>query len=439
MLPVKVQNYIDKYFLRSHEEIDYYGLRDLDNDFFEVPIVKRTTKRRRKTREILLNSHCYMSNEDLQKLSKTFSSPSVKRNLPSDKGASYIQSGSLMRIINYENDEKSIKDIYYVMSPALYDFVKEKEANEHEQLYNELQKLKEKYEDFQQIPIAENISMERTVYISKIEDLFQKLLSISSDHKHKDILPVNWRLNKRILFLHFLLAFYLQMKTKHQFDWKEIGANYYSKIGGSKKFDSVKKEFLDILEELDFPPVSIAGLFSLGTITNIPFSGPLVGSMSQFQYGTVHSVTNHDVFLDNFTTTARNLWLVENRGVITRFVYEKDFLKISNSLVIGVEGQLKSSVKRLIRMVSQSPSIEQILIWTDYDEAGLTIANHIYEILMEKDIKNQNFKWIVPNQPRVVKNFESYEQITKEYLTKSSSEQEEKMEGVNEWLKWMEI
>jgi 5S rRNA maturation endonuclease (ribonuclease M5) len=202
-------------------------------------------------------------------------------------------------------------------------------------------------------------------------------------------------------------------------------------------FDSVKKDFLLLLEELDFPPVTIAGLFSLGTIVSIPFSGPLVGSMSQYQFGTVHSVTDHNVFADDFTTTASTLWLVENRGVITRFAYEKDFLKDTNSLVIGVEGQLKSSVKRLLSLVAQCSSVEQVLIWTDYDEAGVTIADHVYKELMEATNPNLTYKWIVPDQPRVVKDVQSYHEAIKKYLSKRRGEQEEQMEGVNEWLTWM--
>lgn len=70
MLPDNVQYFISAYFLRSQEEIDYYGLKDLGKGFYEVPIVKRTAKRRRKTRKILANSQCSMSNADLQNLSK---------------------------------------------------------------------------------------------------------------------------------------------------------------------------------------------------------------------------------------------------------------------------------------------------------------------------------------------------------------------------------
>lgn len=435
MFPNHIRDFITSNFLRLNEEMDEYGLKDMGSGFFEVPIVKRTAKRRRKTREILLNAQGTTSPMELQKLSKNFTSTGVKRNWTNEEGDPLVQSGALMRLIDFRNDEKSIKDMYYVMGYELYQFIKEKEKGEQEELNNELQTLMNRYDEFKEVPTLENMTQERLSYLLKIQDLFEQI--ISSVHKDNFKIPSNWRKNKQILFLHFLLAFYLQIKTKSQFDWKEIGANYYSKIGGSKKFDSVKKDFLDLLEELDFPPVSIAGLLSLGTITILPFSGPLVGSMSQFQYGTVHSLTDHEVFSDQFSTTATNLWLVENRGIITRFAYEKDFLKNTNSLVIGVEGQLKSSVKRLIRMVSQSESINQIIIWTDYDEAGLMIAKHIYELLLKERNQNAIIKWIVPEQPRVANDIPSYEQITKEFLSKNKAEQEEKMEGVDEWLRWI--
>lgn len=439
MLPEKIRYYIESYFLRSHEEIDEHGLKLLDGELIEVPVVKRTAKRRRKTREVLLNSNCDIEHFQLQEISKTFSSPGVKRNWPSEEFDPYYYLGALMKIINYELDEKSIKEISYVMGRPLFEFVRKIEEKKRTEEQDELTRLKCQYKRLKEIPFSEGIPIERTMYMNKILDLFDELLTFSSE-KNQQKLPAHWRHNKKILFLHFLLAFYLQMKTKIQFDWKEIGADYFSEIGGSKRFDAAKKEFLQILEELDFPPVSMAGLLSLGSIVYIPFSGQLSASMCEYHFGTVHSVTDHAVFADSFSTTAKNLWLVENRGVITRFAYEKDFLKSTNSLVIGVEGQLKSAVKRFIRMVFQnSSSIEQVLIWTDYDEAGVTIANAIYEVLIEEIHKNRSIKWIVPVVARVVKGKEIYNQRMKDYLRKRSGEQEEGMEGVNEWLRWMEI
>ncbi|MGG1401581.1 hypothetical protein ABE288_27745 [Bacillus salipaludis] len=437
MLPENVRLYIDSYFLRSHEEIDIYGFKDMGDGLLEIPIVKRTAKRRKKTREILLNLKCSMGSSELLDISKTFTSPGVKRNWSSEKGDPYFHSGTLMKIINYESDEKSVKDIAYVMGAVLFEFIEKKEQDEREKRDNELSRLREKFEKLNPIPIAANIPLDRMLYISKICDLFNDLISNAQGH-FQEKFTTHWRQGKRTLFLHFLLAFYMQMKTKLQFDWKEIGADYYSEIGGSKRFDGAKKEFISILEELDFPPISISGLLSLGSIVFIPFSGPLNGSMCEYRFGTVHSVTDHAVFSDVFSTTARNLWLVENRGVVTRFSYEKDFLKNTNSLVIGVEGQLKSSVKRFIRMVYQSASIEQVLIWMDYDEAGVVIADTIYQVLMEENNQVRTIKWIVPDQKRVVNDVQSYHQIMNDYLQKKSGEQEERMEGVKEWLKWME-
>lgn len=69
-----------------------------------------------------------------------------------------------------------------------------------------------------------------------------------------------------MLYLEFLLALYQIRSEKFTFDWKEIGAVYYREIGGSKKFDAYKKDFLEALEEiLEFP------LHYLGLDGTIPF------------------------------------------------------------------------------------------------------------------------------------------------------------------------
>ena len=45
-----------------------------------------------------------------------------------------------------------------------------------------------------------------------------------------------WRQDKLLLFLHFLLAVFGLASSRPTFDWKEIGAFTYDKIGGSKIF-----------------------------------------------------------------------------------------------------------------------------------------------------------------------------------------------------------
>ena len=79
MLPDYIRLYIESFFIRVQEEIDDYSNKMLEGGFFEVPIVKRTAKRRRKTREILLNGSNNIEDSQMQEISKIFSSPGVKK------------------------------------------------------------------------------------------------------------------------------------------------------------------------------------------------------------------------------------------------------------------------------------------------------------------------------------------------------------------------
>lgn len=143
---------------------------------------------------------------------------------------------------------------------------------------------------------------------------------------------VEWPFAKQLSFLHFLLAVGQLAATRQRFDWKEVGAVYYKEIGGSKKFD---------------------------------------GQTARYTFGTVHATTHLAVCADTFSTTAEHLWLVENRAVLTRMAYEEHFLPATNSLLIGVDGHVRSGHRRLIQqLLIHSSSLRQVLIWTDHDEAG---------------------------------------------------------------------
>ncbi len=95
------------------------------------------------------------------------------------------------------------------------------------------------------------------------------------------------------------------------------------------------------------------------------------GKKSSYDYGSVHATTDLAVFSDEFETTASVLWLVENRGVLTRMAYEHDFLVETNSFVLGIDGQVRSAHRHLVENLSSC--VKQVIIWSDVDEAGLTI------------------------------------------------------------------
>ncbi|KAF6586251.1 Toprim sub domain-containing protein, partial [Paenibacillus sp. EKM208P] len=72
-----------------------------------------------------------------------------------------------------------------------------------------------------------------------------------------------------------------------------------------------------------------------------------------------------------FSTPCRVIWLVENRALLTRLCADSLFLRSSGSLVIGLDGQIRSGHRKLIQDVMRnSPSVTQVLVWCDTDQSG---------------------------------------------------------------------
>ncbi|MFS0781239.1 DUF2399 domain-containing protein [Bacillus sp. 1P06AnD] len=437
MLDQNYRNYIKANYLRANEAIDEYQLTALWEGLWEVPIVKRTAKRRKRTRMLLVQTINKAESEEYQQLSKLFTGPGVKKQLPSGQGDHYLEKGLVMKLLDFESDEKSVKSQTYVMGLPLYTYMQQQREEQKASKDTEIQAVEERYAEISRIPYTGTISG-RTEYITMLEEMFEELLAyLKGESSKKEGSLYRWRWNKQIQFLHFAVAYLHIIKTQERFDWKEIGARYYGIIGGSKQFDPYKHDFLQMFEERGFPPVSVAGLQSFGSIAHISFSGSMQGSMSSFQHGCIHSVTDQEVFVDSFSTDAHNLWLVENRGILTRFASEKDFLKETNSLMVAVDGQLRSAVKRFISELSNGPSVQTVLVWTDYDEAGVQIAKSIYETINSTG-QALAWKWIVPGKDRIVTEFNSYTETMEAYIRLRQSEQEEELGGGDEWRTWIQ-
>ena len=140
-------------------------------------------------------------------------------------------------------------------------------------------------------------------------------------------------------------------------------------------------------------PLPLIGLYSLGQITSIYFAGEIAGRYSTYLAGPVHALTDLSVHQDEYSTTAETLWLVENRAILTRFTAEGDFVKNNRALVIGVDGQLRSASPADTATASRV-TIRRVLIWTDYDEAGLIIARHLHSVVKEACNDRVTTKWI---------------------------------------------
>ncbi|GIP44931.1 hypothetical protein J45TS6_33900 [Paenibacillus sp. J45TS6] len=344
----------------------------------------------------------------------------------------WLHKGWILKEVRLKHDGKSVERIQYRMGYLLYVYLLNKQTDEHWDFLNQ-------FTEYQSNAAQK---MEQITYLHderllKLKDL-ALFLSGSlqwalNDLDEQHVFPANWSLIKRIKGLNFLLAFLMISSNKEIFDWKEIGAHYYPSIGGSKAFDAYKAEFLIILETISGNAPETLGMISGGQITSIYFAGDLEGKWSTYRAGPVHALTNISVSQDQYSTRATTLWLVENRAILTRMSAEPHFLQETNSLIICVDGHLRSAHKHFIRQLLLSSSIDQTILWSDYDEAGLQIAGEMFQSLRGHAIQH---KWICPDHS-IITNWLEYQQSMESLLQDMKSEQEIVLGVADDWRSWI--
>lgn len=411
--------------LKKGEAIDNLYTQN-ENGLSILPILKQTPRTIIKTAEI------YISKAEVidapSELVKVFYSPNVKKKerevlewLTLNELADCIEQGILIKEVRFKKDGKTVEHIFYRMGYGLFQYIEQKHKEEKRR---EQEALQEWIRKKRQLPI---FTHEYTKKLSTILDRLEEKIELGLPLIEEKRIAHE----KQLLFLYFLIAFYLISCEKQSFDWKEIGAKYFKSIGGSKKFDAHKKEFLEILEQLlDVPPHCL-GLISLGTITPIFFCGALREGDTYYPCDTVRALTDLTVYHYEYETDAKVLWLVENRAVLTRMAAESGFLESTSSLVIGVDGQLRSGHKNLINSVlTHSNSIKQVIIWTDYDSAGKVISDMLFDIVSPfgRKMKGISADGMALNREEYVGDFHMRER-----------EQEEKLGDEATWRAWINL
>lgn len=287
----------------------------------------------------------------------------------------------------------------------------------------------------------EKLQMEEQTQV--IRELRERLLSeleVSKDHlpekfiHHLEQFVIDetdaegWGKERVLKFNHFLIAFLQLRRKQSRIDYKEIGATYYKKIGGSKVFDAYREAFLNRLEKWIEAPSAELGIVSSGFIVPIFFAGNMEGKLSSYSSGTVHATTESAVAEEHFVTDAKILWLVENRAVLTKMAAEKEFMLESSSLVIGVDGQLRGAHRKLIQQLTGSSPIRQAIIWVDYDNAGTIIARELSHL-----VKGLHYIF-VGNEGNIFSEYETYSRWVE---TVQNAEQEMTLGGPIQWKKWI--
>ncbi|MFA9459131.1 hypothetical protein ACERJO_20610 [Halalkalibacter sp. AB-rgal2] len=438
MVSVELQDYLQHHFVLKNESLHVSDGSE-QNGIIHISVIKRTVRTRRIVARLMVGSTTDLQGIDKipTKLTNSFKSPNTKKQVDlSEETYEWIRFGWVIREIRLEKDERTVKTERYRMGFVLYQLSLKVQAEAEEESRNWLLDWNKQWEvarssdvpGFEQDQRADVVAL----LASQLDEFTSETDSVlAGETKLIERMHPSWRLKKQVLYLHFLIALYKLACTEKHFDWKQIGASYYRKIGGSKKFDAYKKEFIEETENLLHRPIQLLGLASMGTITPLFFTGPMQGNYVDYGYGTVHATTDLAVFSETFKTTADVLWLVENRGVLTRMAYEEEFLRDTKSFVLGVDGQVRSAHRQLISQLVAC--VSQVIIWTDVDEAGHLIAEQLYKLTEDENVLT---KWIVP--PLTVETeWGTFASKYQQSIQMSKEEQEQEIGGVELWKKWI--
>lgn len=431
-------DFIKEYILKTGEQLDMTENLMAKTRFIDLPIVKRTERTFRVVGLLTIaanDNNTPVQPDEILKKAKITVSKKIRLNDHDPNTIKWFEEGWILKEIRFKKDGKTPDSQNYRMGFRLFQYEQDRLKAQEEKLEQDLQNWKKKFQSLNQRQVHFHTG-ERRRGLNLLIEISNDICQLKGFQiKNSCYFPEKWQVSKRFRFLEFLLAFVDITLRKAEFDWKEIGAAYYKEIGGSKEFDHNKDEFIDQLENLAQCPATILGLTSLGKITPLYFSGQLKGNFSSYQFGVVHALTDLSISQDHYSTNAKSIWLVENRAVLTRIASEKDFLKDTDSLMLCVDGHLRSSHKKCLMQLLRNSNLLQAIIWTDYDPDGKQIAKEIYETLLNSGCQLQ-MKWVTAEH-KILGYWHEYENYMNAFLKTRRMEQEEVLGCVEDWKKWV--
>lgn len=431
-------DFIKEYILKKGEQLDTIEDVIASTGFIDIPIIKKTKRTLRVTGILTIASSQHDIPEQPDEKLKREQITSYKKLHLNDHDPDTIkwfEQGWILKEIRFKKDGKTLESQHYRMGYPFYQYEQDRKKAQEEELEQNFHDWKREAGSLSTRQQTVFQTAERTrgtnLLIELLEEIYQS--EISQINASSYFLE-KWSISKRLKFLDFFLAFADITLRKAEFDWKEIGAAYYKEIGGSKEFDNHKDEFIEQLENLIQCPVAVLGLTSLGKITPLYFSGQLKGNYSSYQFETVHALTDLSISQDDYSTNATTIWLVENRAVLTRIASEKGFLQDTKSLMLCIDGHLRTSHKQCILQLLKNSHVQQAIIWTDYDPDGKQIAKEIYDTVLSSGCQ-MRIKWITADH-EVLENWHQYEEYMNAFLKTKRMEQEEILGNVEDWQKW---
>lgn len=417
----QIKQFVNSHLLRKREEMEWI---DEEGDTLLGYVVRRTPRTYRRLARLLITITIPspMGQPDELLLKQHLSIHRAKAlAFPQAKIRQWIYEGWIAQMITLSEDGRTALATNYYMGPALYQYQIQQEHLEMEEREDTLHMLQEKLQTYS-LPNP----------LSPLKKYKQKLVAMDLHRFETDLLMFRWSFIKRVRFLEFFIALLAIRSEKETFDFKEIGAFYYREIGGSKVFDRYRVDFIQLLEAWVGDSIETIGLISQGKIIPIFFSGTIEGGYATYHAGSLHAITDVALLTDQFTTRSKVLWLVENRAMVTRMNASPTFIKETDSLIMCLDGHIRSAHRKFIHQLMQSESIEQVIIWTDYDPSGLVIAEDAYDLLPDSLI----VKWISA-EGIVYFHLEEYRKWYAEEMRSMKREQEEFLGDERIWKKWI--
>lgn len=428
-----VFSYISQYILKSGEQLDADDI-SIVSSVVDIGIVKRTARtfRRVGILTLLLEEHS-QDDKQVPDTSLLKWSPGKRAILEDDAQVfEWLNKGWIMKEMRFMRDGKTIEQVHYRMGYRLFLFLQKQTEQERQERIRQFESYRQDAQN-----VLGDLVLEKKERVDLLSPLYRHVSAsirwAVGELAESDLFPSSWNAVKRIKFLYFVLAFISITSYKEVFDWKEIGANYYGGIGGSKAFDAYKDEFIKVLEQWGGQTIEIFGMISPGKITPLYFAGHLSGQWSCYHAGPVHALTDLSIAQDQYRTDATTLWLVENRGILTRLSAERSFLQETSSLIACLDGHLRGSHKKLIHQLLKNSCIRQVIFWSDYDEDGLLIAREMVETV---SVYPLTLKWICHDH-KVMKSWSEYQQYMTALLQETRLEQEQVLGGSKDWIRWI--
>lgn len=160
-----------------------------------------------------------------------------------------------------------------------------------------------------------------------------------------------------------------ELSPGQSLEWKELAAELFPEIGGSKLLQGWQV-FLEEMAQANLG-VGLAecGILTDDTLYYVPLAGSIFLANGQFLPSRFPAISNIDIAAaDRLTTPAEWLLLVENRAVLLA-LERYDYPAKHNCLICCTDGMIKHALVELVKKLAQ-PAV----LWVDWDIGGLQIA-----------------------------------------------------------------